>query len=113
MQDLHFDRLPGTREEVQTIQSLFGKDQSELYIGKDAIEEVLRIMKAPRILHLATHGFFLKDIEFSPLTNISSKRGITTVKAHTSKPSIQRIKIENPFKIWHLFLLEVTCSGKD
>jgi CHAT domain-containing protein/uncharacterized protein HemY len=96
MQELHFDRLPGTREEVQTIQSLLGKDQSELYIGKDAIEEVLRTMKAPRILHLATHGFFLKDIEFSPLTNISSKRGITTVKAHPKNPSIQRIKIENP-----------------
>jgi CHAT domain-containing protein/Flp pilus assembly protein TadD len=96
MQDLRFDRLPGTRQEVQTIQSLLGKDQTELYIGKDAIEEVLRTMKAPRILHLATHGFFLKDIQFSPLTNPSSKRGITTVKTHTKRPSIQRIKIDNP-----------------
>ena len=41
MQDLHFDRLPGTREEVQTIQALLGKDQTELYSGKDAIEAVL------------------------------------------------------------------------
>jgi CHAT domain-containing protein/Tfp pilus assembly protein PilF len=96
MQHLHFDRLPGTREEVQTIQSLLGKDQTELYTGKDASEEVLRIMKAPRILHLATHGFFLKDIESSPFKSISSERGIPLVKAHKKKPSIQRIKIENP-----------------
>ena len=96
MQDLHFDRLPGTREEVQTIHSLFGKDQTELYTGKDASEEVLRIMKAPRILHLATHGFFLKDIEFGYFVNISSERGIPIVKANKKKQSVQRIKIENP-----------------
>ena len=96
MQNLHFDRLPGTREEVQTIQSLLGKDQTELYTGKDAIEGVLRTMKVPRILHLATHGFFLEDTEFSPLTIPSSERGIATVEAHPKKPSIQRITIENP-----------------
>jgi CHAT domain-containing protein/Tfp pilus assembly protein PilF len=31
------------------------------YRGPEAIEEALKAMKAPRILHLATHGFFLPD----------------------------------------------------
>jgi CHAT domain-containing protein/Tfp pilus assembly protein PilF len=31
------------------------------YRGPEAIEEALKGMKAPRILHLATHGFFLPD----------------------------------------------------
>lgn len=96
MRDLSFDRLPGTREEVQTIQSLLGKDQTEIYTGEDATEEVLRIMKTPRILHLATHGFFLKDIEFSPLKHLSSKKGLSIVEANKKNLSIQRIKIENP-----------------
>ena len=97
IRDLHFDRLPGTREEVQTIQSLLGKDQTEIYTGKEANEEVLRMMKAPKILHLATHGFFLKDIEFSLLKSPSSNRGVSVVKSNKKNLPIQRMKIENPF----------------
>jgi CHAT domain-containing protein len=96
IRDLSFDRLPGTREEVQAIQFILGADKVEIYTGKDATEEVLRIMKTPRILHLATHGFFLKDIEYNPLKNPSSKRGLSLVKANQKDSSIQRIKIENP-----------------
>ena len=96
MRDLRFDRLPGTREEIQAIQSLLGKDQTELYTGRDATEAVLWVMKAPWILHLATHGFFLKDIEFSPSTVPASKRGIIITKSHTNKVSSHGITIENP-----------------
>ena len=94
--DLSFDRLPGTREEVQAIQSLLGTDLVEIYTGEDATEEVLRVMRTPRILHLATHGFFLKDIEFIPSKNPSSRRGLAIAKANQKDMSFQRIKIENP-----------------
>lgn len=97
LRDLSFGRLPGTRDEVQAIQSLMGEEQVEIYTGEDATEEVLRIMKTPRILHLATHGFFLKDIEISPLKNPSAKRGLSIAKVNQNNLSIQRIKIENPF----------------
>jgi len=96
IRDLRFDRLPGTREEVQTIQSLLGKDQAEIYIGKQAVEEVLATMNTPRILHLATHGFFLTDIGISLLEDSSSKRGLVQVKEENKKPAIQKITIENP-----------------
>ena len=97
VRDLHFDRLPGTREEVNIIRSILGKDKAEVYTGKKANEEVLRMMKAPRILHLATHGFFLQDIEFNPLARSSPNRGVMIVTSHHKDLSTQSMKIENPF----------------
>lgn len=58
---LRFNRLPGTREEVYAIRGILGLRETELYTGEEALEEVLRARPTPRILHLATHGFFLED----------------------------------------------------
>jgi len=54
--------LPGAAAEAKDIQKLlldtaYGPVKS--YVGPEALEEVLKAMPAPRILHLATHGFFL------------------------------------------------------
>lgn len=97
IRNLHFDRLPGTREEVNTIRSILGQDQTEVYTGKGANEQALRTMQAPKILHLATHGFFLKDIEFNPLAGKFSNRGISVVASYQKDLSRQKMKIENPF----------------
>jgi len=61
MESFHFERLPGTKKEVEGIRSLLGEKNTSLYTGKEALEEVLNKHKPPRIVHLATHGFFLKD----------------------------------------------------
>lgn len=63
--NLRFRRLPLSREEVETIYSLTGHEKSELYTGKSASEKVLARINSPRILHLATHGFFMSDIELT------------------------------------------------
>ena len=59
--ELTFSPLPGTREEVLAIASILGRDRVQLHTGAEALEEVLWKAESPKLLHLATHGFFLQD----------------------------------------------------
>ena len=68
LRGFNFSRLKGTREEVEAIAGLFGSQQVETYLGPRALEEVLRNLSQPQILHLATHGFFLSDVQLKRLT---------------------------------------------
>src|SRR5262249_47697281 len=54
----HFPRLPGTRLEGERVARRLGV--SPLLAG-DALEGRLKARRSPRILHLATHGFFLPN----------------------------------------------------
>jgi CHAT domain-containing protein len=58
-------KLPGTKTEVEEIaKSLTAKDwKTESYIEQFASEENLRKVNSPKVLHIATHGFYLKDFE--------------------------------------------------
>lgn len=63
MRGLKFDPLPGAEKEGQLIkQSVSAKGAaSTIYTKRDAQEKVLRdLAEPPEILHIATHGFFLK-----------------------------------------------------
>jgi len=55
--------LPGTQAEVQAISSLLEKRHWNVqsFTQQNALKETLLHMKAPRVLHLATHGFFESD----------------------------------------------------
>ena len=55
--DIYFPALLGTAFEAQAIGSLF--ENSEVLMGEKATESYLKKSAAPRILHIATHGFFL------------------------------------------------------
>ncbi|NQU15796.1 MAG: CHAT domain-containing protein [Desulfobacteraceae bacterium] len=95
MGGFRFKRLPGTKKEVESIKSLLGKENTFLYTGKEALEEVLKKHKVPRIVHLATHGFFLKDQdswEISPKMPGRAVYSFTMPKPRTKK----KIKVENP-----------------
>jgi len=65
MRGLSFSPLPGAEREGQEIDALCKKDRStKLYLKNQAEEKLLRQMNhAPDILHIATHGFFLKSQE--------------------------------------------------
>ena len=55
-----FDALSNTGPEVRDISGLYPGAKPILLLGTDAGEPALRSMpRAPRVLHLATHGFFL------------------------------------------------------
>ncbi len=60
---LNFKRLHGTADEARTTAQLLGHE-CELRLGAQARERELKAVRSPRVLHLATHGFFLSDQEF-------------------------------------------------
>ena len=57
--DLRWDRLPGTAREAKAIAQKFR--DARLLSGRQATEQALKSLDAPRILHLATHGFFVPE----------------------------------------------------
>ncbi len=61
--DQNFSDLPGTAEEVSIIASVLKKQDMNVtsYLGLDALEENVKALKNPEILHIATHGFFVDD----------------------------------------------------
>jgi CHAT domain-containing protein/tetratricopeptide (TPR) repeat protein len=58
--------LPGTKEEVNKINNLYGENAEftpNTYLQNDADEVQLKSVNNPKVLHIATHGFFLEDNE--------------------------------------------------
>ena len=58
-----FRRLAGTRQEGQQVAGLL---QVRSLLGDAALEQTLKAQPSPRILHIATHGFFLPDPKHDP-----------------------------------------------
>jgi len=57
--NLRFAPLPGTASEAVGLQDLLS--ESRVLTGVAATEAALKQVHGPRILHIATHGFFLAD----------------------------------------------------
>jgi CHAT domain-containing protein len=57
---ISFGRLPGTHDEGVGVAKLLGVDP---WLEGDVLESAIKQSRSPRILHLATHGFFLPDTE--------------------------------------------------
>lgn len=53
--------LPGTAIEVNSIEQMLKEHNipTDLYTGSMASEQQIKLLKNPKILHIATHGFFL------------------------------------------------------
>ncbi|MBX9853433.1 MAG: CHAT domain-containing protein [Cytophagaceae bacterium] len=57
--------LPGTGEEVKKINDKVVEVnwKGNMYVGNMAKEETVKEIKNPRVLHIATHGFFQPDVD--------------------------------------------------
>jgi len=54
-----FAPLPGTLAEARVIEQVLGRRKCQVWTGPEASADRLRGLTAPRILHIATHGYFL------------------------------------------------------
>jgi CHAT domain-containing protein len=59
--------LPGTQVEVDTVDKLLKGAgwQAETYTGDLALKQTVTQARGPRVVHIATHGFFLTDQELA------------------------------------------------
>ncbi|MDX2305243.1 MAG: CHAT domain-containing tetratricopeptide repeat protein [Microscillaceae bacterium] len=66
--NVYFRDLVGTEIETQEIFNLFkSKNQkAALYLGANALEEVIKQAQSPKVLHIATHGFFFANNQKKP-----------------------------------------------
>jgi len=62
---LIFRPLSNTAIEAETLKELLNLNRSNLFLRDQATEANLKLLHGPRILHLASHGFFLSDQELS------------------------------------------------
>jgi CHAT domain-containing protein/tetratricopeptide (TPR) repeat protein len=62
LERLSFPSLPGTAREADGLKRRAG-ELARVFVGANATEKELRETKSPRVLHLATHGFFLPETD--------------------------------------------------
>jgi len=64
-----FNPLPHSREEARSVGETLERKAGmkvDCYYGGDALEEILKGMSSPpRLLHLATHGYFCEDLDLA------------------------------------------------
>jgi CHAT domain-containing protein len=109
LRGMNFKRLAGTRAEVSAIGDLLGRERCEVFLDNSALEELLQSRKAPRFLHLATHGFFLKDQEVAAAPGF---RGVVLdMDQPFAKPAGPRVSVENPLLRCGLALAGANRAG--
>jgi len=90
--DTYFAPLAATENEARSIQTLF--PDATVLTGLKATETAVKQVVAPRILHLATHGFFLYDgPAIAPTVAIARDVSVPRALASRSTPGAA---IENP-----------------
>jgi len=87
---VEFEPLPGTEQEARALKTIL-PDATILARG-GASKAALKQINAPKILHIATHGFFLEDMVTSPPTDA---RGLFIRRAPGESAAPQMNRVEN------------------
>ena len=90
LRQLRVGPLPGTASEAEAILPLLPSAMA--LTGAQATENALKQVQAPRILHIATHGFFLENVV---RPNLENGRGLGVV-ASDEPISQPAVTAENP-----------------
>ena len=69
---MEFEALPGTSEEAAALAKIL--PNARVYTGTEATEVLVKQLRAPSILHIATHGFFLRQVSAGPPSQEGSAR---------------------------------------
>lgn len=93
LSQLVFGPLPGTAAEVEAIRPHL--PNAQILTRAEATENALKQVQSPRILHIATHGFFLADLE-RPTGDVRGL-GIVAIDGAVSPASVPiGVGVENP-----------------
>jgi MYXO-CTERM domain-containing protein len=103
-----FKPLPGTADEARSLGALLSG--SRVLTGGDATATALAQAHAPRILHVATHGFFLPDTPPEPAPKPIT-RSAAPAEDQRSFDLEERARIENPLLRSGLVLAGANLHG--
>jgi CHAT domain-containing protein len=81
----HFSALPGTAQEGAALARVL--PDARLYTGAEATEALVKALRGPSILHIATHGFFLRP-RSEPRPIASRREG--AVPSPSVSPAMER-----------------------
>ncbi|MBM4271677.1 MAG: tetratricopeptide repeat protein [Deltaproteobacteria bacterium] len=109
--EMHFDPLPDTKREADAIGKILTdrlKIRVKSYQGAMAVEDILYRAEHPKILHLATHGYFLKEQELKD----RDLRGVT-IKIKEEIGQGGGLNMENPMLRSGIALAGVNSSLRE
>ena len=92
--ELLFNPLPGTKAEADAIAPLL--KNVTLLTGSQATENALKQIKSPPILHIATHGFFLRDLELVATANLNEGERLGVIPRPNNPNNAAPNSAENP-----------------
>jgi CHAT domain-containing protein len=84
LRQVTFRPLPGTASEAQALGNIL--PDAQVLTGTKATEEAIKQARAPSILHIATHGFFLPDTNQVARSAANNRRGLRLSLTEAAEP---------------------------
>ena len=107
----NFTPLPDSGKEATNIARLLGPEVS-LRLGAEARESELKMAKSPRVLHLATHGFFMTDQDRGYTNLLAGVMQIPTEPGFLRRLARSDTDWENPLRRCGLALAGANHAGE-
>ncbi len=87
--ELRWKYLPGTVAELEGLRGVAAFSGAVALQGKAADEAALRALRGPKVLHVATHGFFLPDMPAAPELSGPVRSGEAFSRPLTESPLLR------------------------